>query len=172
MNLCPFAKAPFSKGQVRFVVSPARDAQSLLSDLVDELSHLARTDARRTETTLLIHPHVLHDFDAYNDFLDPADAALQQLELDGVLQIASFHPDYRFAGAPADDPANATNRSPHPMLHLLREASLTRAVEAIPDPSVIFEANMRTLRALGAEGIEALNAQCRADARTPVHPES
>jgi hypothetical protein len=117
-----------------------------------------------TDTTLLIHPRVLTDFLDFNDFLGAADEALAQLGLDGVLQVASFHPQFQFAGTEADDVTNATNRSPYPTLHLLREASIARAVEAFPQPEAIYEANMRTLEALGAEGWAALQAQCKADA--------
>jgi uncharacterized protein len=161
LNLCPFAKAVHTKGQVRYVASDATDADTLLAQLCDELRWLAGTPAEETDTTLLIHPGVLQDFDDYNDFLDVADAALQSLELDGVLQVASFHPDYRFAGTDADDIANATNRSPYPTLHLLREASVERAVAAFPEPEAIYEANMDTLESLGPEGWAALQARWR-----------
>jgi len=164
LNLCPFAKAPRVKGQVRCVVSEARDAEALLAVLVDELKRLAETPPDRVETTLLIHPQVLTDFADYNDFLDLADAAVAELGLEGVIQVASFHPRYRFAGSKADDLANATNRSPHPTLHLLREASISRAVAAFPEAEAIFEANIATLRRLGAEGWAALQARCREDA--------
>ena len=164
LNLCPFAKAPRVKGQVRCVVSEARDAEALLAVLVDELKRLAETPPDRVETTLLIHPQVLTDFDDYNDFLDLADAAVAELGLEGVIQVASFHPRYRFAGSKADDLANATNRSPYPTLHLLREASISRAVTAFPEAEAIFEANIATLRRLGAEGWAALQARCREDA--------
>ena len=156
LNLCPFAKAPHAKGQVRYVVSDATRAEDLLADLLGELQRLADADPGEIETTLLIHPHVLGDFLDYNDFLDIADAALQALHLDGVLQVASFHPDYRFAGTGADDIANATNRSPYPTLHLLREASIDRAVAAFPDAARIYEHNVATLRQLGHAGWQAL----------------
>jgi hypothetical protein len=164
LNLCPFAKAPQVKGQLRYVVSHAHDAEALLADLITELQTLAQIDPEQIETTLLVHPGVLADFLDFNDFLDLADAALEELGLDGVIQIASFHPHYQFAGTAPDDVDNATNRSPHPTLHLIREASLDRAVAAIPDASSIFDANIATLRQLGAEGWRALQAQCRRDA--------
>jgi hypothetical protein len=164
LNLCPFAKAAQVKGQVRFVVSEARDAEALLAVLVDELKRLAETPPDRVETTLLIHPHVLTDFVDYNDFLDLADAVVAELDLEGVIQVASFHPQYCFAGSEADDLANATNRSPYPTLHLLREASIGRAVAAFPEAEAIFEANIATLQRLGAEGWAALRARCREDA--------
>ena len=148
LNLCPFAKAVHVKSQIRYVVSAATNADGLLQDLRRELTHLAEEPAERTDTTLVIHPHALAAFPDYNDFLGDADALLEELELDGVLQIASFHPDYCFSDSPSDDPANLTNRSPYPMLHLLREASVSRAVETVPDPAKIYERNIETLRAL------------------------
>jgi hypothetical protein len=164
LNLCPFAKAPQVKGQVRYVATEARDVEGLLAVLVDELNRLAETPTDRIETTLLIHPRVLADFADYNDFLDLAEAAVAELDLEGVIQVASFHPQYRFAGSDADDPANATNRSPYPTLHLLREESIDRAVAAFPEAESIFEANIATMRRLGAEGWAALQARCREDA--------
>ncbi len=164
LNLCPFAKAPQVKGQVRYVASEARDAKALLADLVDELNRLAETPAERVETTLLILPRVLNDFLDFNDFLDLAENAVVDLELDGVIQVASFHPRYLFAGSEVDDVANSTNRSPHPTLHLLREESIDRAVAAFPEAEAIFEANIATLRRLGTEGWAALQQRCREDA--------
>jgi hypothetical protein len=164
LNLCPFAKAVQVKGQVRYVVSEASDAKTLLSELAAEMQRLAETPAAEVDTTLLIHPWVLQDFQDYNDFLDVADAALEELGLEGVLQVASFHPDYQFEGTEVDDVTNATNQSPYPTLHLLREDSVDRAVEAFAEPEAIFEANMRTLEALGEEGWADLRAQCRKDA--------
>ena len=164
LNLCPFAKAPQAKGQVRYAVSEATTPEALMADLVAELNRLAESPPDRIETTLLIHPQVLQDFADYNDFLDLAEGAVAALELEGVIQVASFHPDYRFADADPDDPSNATNRSPYPTLHLLREASIDRAVAAFPDPEAIYEANIETMRQLGASGWAALQAQCRRDA--------
>ena len=164
LNLCPFAKAPHAKGQVRFVLSRAVDDEGLLGDLQAELETLVEADPARIETTLLVHPTLLADFDAFNDFLDPADALLDAMDLAGVVQIASFHPRFRFEGTQADDLSNATNRSPYPTLHLLREASVERALNAFPDPAAIYEANVATLAALGAPGWDALRAACRADA--------
>ncbi len=128
------------------------------------MHELVAADPNVVETTLLIHPNALLDFVDFNDFLDAADAALEDLGLEGVLQVASFHPDYRFADAPPDDLGNATNRSPYPTLHLLREASIERAVEAFPAAEAIYEANIATLDALGADGWARLQAQCREDA--------
>ena len=167
LNLCPFAKAPLVKGQVRFVVCESDDPRVLLDALRTEMHALVHIDPVEIETTLLIHPNALADFEIFNDFLDAADAALEDLQLDGVLQVASFHPHYRFAGTEAGDLGNATNRSPHPTLHLLREASVERAVESFPEAEAIFEANIATLAALGAEGWAALQAECRAAARCP-----
>ena len=156
LNLCPFAKAVLAKRQVRFAVSEARDTDALLADLIAEMQRLHEADAAELDTTLLIHPHVLGDFLDYNAFLDVADAALAALSLEGVLQVASFHPDYRFEGTAADDPTNATNRSPWPTLHLLREDSVSRAVEAFPDPDAIVERNLATMERLGLVGYRKL----------------
>ncbi len=152
LNLCPFAKAVYVKNQIRFVVSDATTEDQLLNDLIRELQHLADADAAVTDTMLLIHPHVLQDFLDYNDFLDVADAALDELNLAGEIQVASFHPDYRFAETEADDITNFSNRSPYPTLHLLREDSVERAVAAFPEAEKIFDANMKTLHDLGHEG--------------------
>jgi len=164
LNLCPFAKAVQIKNQIRYAVSDAVDAEALLDTLREELRSLAGADPAQVETTLLIHPRVLTDFADFNDFLGAADAALEALGYAGVLQVASFHPQYRFAGTAADDVTNATNRSPYPTLHLLREESIDRAVAAFPEAKTIYERNIRTLQALGPQGWSALEAQCRTDA--------
>ena len=156
LNLCPFAKAVHVRGQVRFVLSEARTPAELLEDLGAELLHLRDTPAAQTDTTLLVHPWVLGDFLDYNDFLEDADALVEELGLEGVLQVASFHPDYRFAGSGPNDIANFTNRSPYPTLHLLREDSVARAVEAFPDPDAIVARNVETLERLGLAGWRAL----------------
>ena len=158
LNLCPFAKAVHLKQQIRWVESPARDADSLLADLVRELQFLAAADPASVDTTLLIHPHALNDFLDYNDFLDVADAAVEQLGLDGVLQVASFHPDYQFEGTDPDDAGNLSNRAPFPTLHLLREDSIDRAVAAFPEAATIYERNIETLRRLGIDRWRALMA--------------
>lgn len=152
LQLCPFAKAVHAKEQIRFAVTAANDAEALLLELNNEMQLLAQTPVELIDTTLLIHPSVLTDFMEYNDFLDEADAALRRLDLEGVLQIASFHPQYRFAGSAADAIDNYTNRSPYPTLHLLREDSLDKAVAAFPDAADIYETNIATLRRLGHEG--------------------
>jgi hypothetical protein len=156
--LCPFAKAVQVKGLVRYVVSDAETPRALLDDLQRELEQLAAVAATEVDTTLLIHPRVFGDFADYNDFLGDADALVARLELEGELQLASFHPDYCFADSADNDPANYTNRSPYPMLHLLREASVSRAVDAFPEPERIYERNIATLRALSTAGIERLLA--------------
>lgn len=156
LNLCPFAKAVQVKGQVRYVVSHAETIDSLRADLQRELTWLDATPATEVDTTLLVHPRVLNDFDDYNDFLDEADELVSELGLEGELQVASFHPEYRFAGSAESDPANYTNRSPYPMLHLLREASVSRAVDTFPEPAKIYERNIETLRALSPLDIERL----------------
>ena len=156
LNLCPFAKAVHVKQQIRWVQSEARDTEALLADLVKELQTLAAADADLIDTTVLVHPQVLGDFADYNDFLDLADAALVALELDGVLQIASLHPDYQFAETAIDDIGNFSNRSPYPTLHLLREDSVDRAVAAVPDAEHIYERNIETLEALGHAGWQRL----------------
>jgi uncharacterized protein len=158
LNLCPFAKSVRVKGQIRTVVSAATDAEALLAQLIEELRHLAAVDPEHTDTTLLIHPAVLGDFLDFNDFLAVAEGALQALELDGVLQIASLHPQYQFAGTAPDDIGNYSNRSPWPTLHLIREASVDRAVAAFPDADAIYERNIETLQALGHEGWQRLFA--------------
>ena len=157
LNLCPFAKAVHSRHQIRFQVSSATTTSALLADLTDEMRMLSEGDPQILDTTLLIHPDVLADFLDYNDFLALADQALEDLQLDGILQIASFHPQYQFAGTQPDDIDNYTNRSPYPTLHLLRESSIDRAVEAFPDAASIFERNIETLHKLGHDGWQALN---------------
>lgn len=152
LNLCPFAKAVHAKGQVRFVVSAARSVDALVEDLMAELKSLEAADPAVVDTTLLVHPGILGDFEDYNDFLDIADTLLDELELTGILQIASFHPQYQFAGTQPDAIENYTNRSPFPMLHLLREDSVERAVTTYPDVADIPERNIVTMNRLGIEG--------------------
>ena len=141
---------------MRFIVSEQRSAAGLLDDLRTELQALAAADPKDRETTLLIHPWVLVDFIEYNDFLEVCEATVAQLNLEGELQVASFHPQYQFAESQPDDIENYTNRSPYPMLHLLREASVERAVEAVGDSEEIYRRNIRTLRALGHAGWQRL----------------
>ena len=156
LGLCPFAKAVYARQQVRFVLSDATTAEALLESLVAELRCLRDADPQVVDTTLLIHPHALTDFVDYNDFLEIADEAVATLDLEGVIQVASFHPDYRFAGTAPDDMGNCSNRSPFPTLHLLREDSVSRAVDVFPDADAIVERNIATLEKLGRDGWERL----------------
>jgi hypothetical protein len=156
LELCPFAQSVYRGDRVRFQVSEQRSAAGLLDDLRQELMHLHMAPAADCETTLLIHPWVLNDFIEFNDFLQICDATVAELELEGELQVASFHPQYQFAGTRADDIGNYTNRSPYPTLHLLRESSVERAVAALADPDAIYENNILRLEALGIEGWDAL----------------
>ena len=156
LNLCPFAKAVYVKNQVRFVVSAAQHLDGLLEDLDRELDFLAASDPEEIDTTLLIHPTLLPDFLDFNDFMQLAEAAVDEHGLEGVIQIASFHPAFQFEGTAADDIGNFTNRAPFPTLHLLREASIARAVAAFPEAETIYQRNIETLEALGHAGWQAL----------------
>jgi hypothetical protein len=157
LNLCPFAKSVYVKEQVRYVVSNATTPEQLLETLMDELQHLSDTSAEQVDTTLLIHPFVLNDFEDYNEFLDVADVAVEDMQLEGELQVASFHPDYQFADSDPNDISNYTNRAPYPILHLLREDSIARAVEAFPQAEEIFEKNIETMEKLGHDGWDKLD---------------
>jgi len=152
LNLCPFAKAVHVKGQIRYAVSAATNLEQVLEDLENELRLLESADAAAIDTTLLIIPHALADFTDYNDALFFAERMLKQLRMEGTLQIASFHPQYQFAGSEPEDIENYTNRSPYPILHLLREASIERAVDAFPDAADIYERNQQMLRRIGHAG--------------------
>jgi hypothetical protein len=156
LNLCPFAKGVHVKNQIRYVVSEAHTPEELLRDLLNEFEVLAEANPAEIDTTLLIHPHVLTDFLDYNDFLDVVDTALEEVDLDGALQVASMHPQYQFAGTVLDDITNYTNRSPYPTLHLLREDSIDNAVQAFPEAEEIFDKNIETMRKLGHEGWNSL----------------
>ena len=156
LNLCPFAESVYRGGRVRFRVSGQRSACLLLDELRVELAALQRADPLHCETTLLIHPWVLADFIEYNDFLGVCHRTIAELGLEGELQVASFHPQYQFAGTSPEDIENYTNRSPYPMLHLLREASIDRAVAAVPDTAEIYRRNLGTLRTLGHSGWQRL----------------
>ena len=156
LNLCPFAKAVYVKNQVRLVVSQARHADDLLEELDRELDLLVATSADEIDTTLLIHPTLFADFLNFNDFLEVADGVVDEHALEGVIQLASFHPQFQFDGTKPDDISNYTNRAPFAMLHLLREASVERAVAAFPDAEAIFDANIATLEKLGYPGWKAL----------------
>ena len=159
LNLCPFAKAVYVKNQVRLVVSHARHADDLLEELDRELDLLIATPAEEIDTTLLIHATLFGDFLDFNDFLEIAERVVDEHGLEGVVQLASFHPKFQFDGTEPDDISNYTNRAPFAMLHLLREDSVEKAVEAFPDPDVIFERNIATLEKLGIEGWCALALQ-------------
>ncbi len=158
LNLCPFAKAVHVKNQIRYVVSNANNNDALLAELKRELCLLVAADPGQIESTLLIHPDVLTNFVDYNEFLSVSDSAIEELELDGVIQIASFHPQYQFADTKVDDVTNYTNRSPYPTLHLLREESVTQALEMFPDAAGIYEKNIATLRKLGKAKLDAIRA--------------
>ena len=160
LNLCPFAKKPVDGEQVRYVVSEARDEATLLAELQAELDQLRATDPSAVETTVLIHPWVLNDFYDYNDFLGVVDAFLQQEGYAGEFQVASLHPHYQFAGTEPGDAENYTNRSPYPILHLLREELLERAILSYARPDKIPERNIRTMESLGAEKMRALLDEC------------
>jgi hypothetical protein len=157
LNLCPFAKSVYVKGQVHCAVSSAVTLEALRDDLIQELKDLVALDASVRDTSLLIVQNLLQDFYDYNDFLNVADDCLLALDLEGEIQIASFHPHYQFAGTDENDITNFTNRSPYPTLHLIREASIDRAVAAFPEAEAIFEVNMATLNQLGLEGWQALD---------------
>ena len=156
LNLCPFAKSVYVKEQIDYRLCNATEPDQLLDALKTALQDLVDTDPEVIDTTLLIHPWVLQDFFEYNNFLDRADNLLDKAGLNGVIQIASFHPQYQFADTTPDDITNSTNRSPYPMLHLLREDSLTKAIDAVPEAATIFERNMETLRNLGSDGWQQL----------------
>lgn len=157
LNLCPFARAVFVRNQVRIVVSSARHIDAFLDDLDRELAHLQATSAEETDTTLLVHPTLFPDFMVFNDFQGVVDDVLQEHSLEGVIQVAHFHPDFLFDGEPEDDMSHFTNRAPYPILHLLREESVARAVDsAAGDADAIVERNVRTLRDLGPEGWKRL----------------
>jgi hypothetical protein len=156
LNLCPFAKAVYVKNQVRLVVSHARHADDLLEELDRELDLLVATPPEELDTTLLIHPTLFGDFLDFNDFLEVAEGVVDEHGLEGIVQLASFHPKFQFDGTELEDIGNYTNRAPFAMLHLLREASIDRAVEAFPQAEAIFEENIKTLENLGHAGWKAL----------------
>lgn len=156
LNLCPFAKSVYVKDQVRFVVSRARHLDAFLEELDAELDFLASADPEAVDTTLLIHPTLFPDFLHFNDMVGMAEAAVPEHELEGILQVASFHPDFQFEDTAPEDMGNYTNRAPYPTLHLIRESSLEKAVAAYPDPEAIYERNIETVEKLGLEGWKAL----------------
>ncbi|ULJ59709.1 DUF1415 domain-containing protein [Wielerella bovis] len=152
LNLCPFAKAPHAKKQIRIAISHAKHLDAFLEDLDKEIQRLLNTLAEELETTLLVHPTLFPDFLLFNDVLDLAEQAIADNQAEGIIQIAPFHPQFQFADTEADNISNYTNRSPYPTLHLIREDSIAKAVQAFPDPSLIFERNIKTLEEMGHEG--------------------
>ena len=170
LNLCPFAKGVHAKGQIHYAVSAATDAVALAQDLRRELADLAAAPAEVRDTTLLMAPDCLQELLEFNDFLGGAEDVLEELDLDGTLQIASFHPQFQFAGTDAGDVTNCTNRAPYPTLHLLREASIDRAVQAYPEAEAIYERNMEVLEKLGMPGWQALDVGVNTAASTPDLP--
>jgi hypothetical protein len=161
LNLCPFAKAVMAKGQVRYVVTELTEPAQVLKLLQSEMQTLVDADTDTLDTTLLIAPYLLPDFLDFNEFLFDCEAVLLEMDLEGVLQIADFHPSYQFAGTAPDDVENRTNQSPYPTLHLLREDSVSRAVEAFPDAALIYQRNTALLQDMGVAGWQALGMQAR-----------
>jgi hypothetical protein len=161
LGLCPFAEDSISQGRFRMSVCTTRDLQVLCKAVIDELLFMQANEGQQLDSVLLIHPHALPDFEQYNDFLDVCQQLLEDLSLVGEFQIASFHPQYRFEGSAVDDVGNYTNRSPYPMLHLLRESSVARAGSEHPDPKSIPEQNVRRLESLGVAAVEAMLDACR-----------
>jgi hypothetical protein len=156
LNLCPFAKTPFRKGRIRFRLFEGKDAKDLMQFFLEELDYLARIPEEKTETTLIVHPYVLTAFDEYLDAISLFEALIRSSGLEGVLQVASFHPDYQFAGTEKEAAQNYTNRSPFPMLHLIREDSISRAVDSHPDIESVPIQNIKKLEEMGIEEIQKL----------------
>ena len=151
LNLCPFAKPVFAKNQIKFVFSEAKDTQTLTADLAKELIFLTGIEGDDTETTILVHPFVLKDFGDYMDYVELANDIVYQLNLEGVLQIASFHPDYQFEGTEKEDLENYTNRSPYPMLHIIREDTIEKAIKSYPNVEAIPQQNIKKVKSLGKD---------------------
>lgn len=158
LNLCPFAQREYKRNKIRFKTSFAENEQEIVTDLAVELSALSKQD--EIETSLLILPMALAEFEHFNDFLGLADRLLEEMNLDGVFQIASFHPDYRFAGTNNDDAENYTNRAPYPILHILRESSLDWAIDEHPDTDQIPLNNIALMNKLGVEHMRKMLADC------------
>lgn len=156
LNFCPFAAKPRRHDQIRFITNDATSSEELLTSLQDELTLLDQTPSTEIETTLLIVPKMLTDFHDYNQFLDLVDELLIQFEWEGIFQIASFHPNYRFADTEPDSVENLTNRSPYPILHILREDSIEKALENIADPDEVYKRNIKTMKNLSATQIKTL----------------
>jgi hypothetical protein len=166
LNLCPFAEQVHRNGQIAYYVSHAKDTPALMDDLTEAIDALMSADPEAIDTALLIHPYVLQDFEQYNEFVGWTTDFLEESGLEAVLQIASFHPDYRFAGTSPEDITNCTNRSPFPMLHLLREASVDAALTELPEAAQLVEKNLDTLRDLGADGWDTLTQRIHALAKS------
>ena len=160
LGLCPFAAKPLQEKRVAIDISRASNAEDLVNDLHQALCRLEETDLNTLETSILVVPDMLQDFYDYNDFLDIADAVLQEGGWEGDIQIASFHPDYQFAGTEKSDHENFSNRAPYPIFHLLREGSLEQAIASHPDPDGIPERNITLLQGMGSEAIKALFPYC------------
>lgn len=161
LNLCPFAKGVHAKGQIHYVVSHATDSREVLQELARELEALAESSPEKRDTTLLMVPGCFADFLEFNDFLEAVDGLVDALDLGGILQVASFHPHFQFAGTEPDDVTNCTNQAPYPTLHLLRESSIEQAVQAFPEAETIYERNMQVLQDMGMEGWRALDVGAR-----------
>ncbi|WP_269617877.1 DUF1415 domain-containing protein [Zhongshania sp. BJYM1] len=160
LGLCPFAARPLQDERVVIDVSHAINAESLVDDLHQALCRLEETPVEKLETSLLVVPNMLQDFYDYNDFLDIADAVLQEGGWEGEIQIASFHPEYQFAGTEKTDPENFTNRAPYPIFHLLREDSLEQAIASHPDPEGIPERNIAKLCEMEGDALKSLFPYC------------
>lgn len=156
LNLCPFARAVYVRDQVRFVVSRAPHLDGFLETLDTELDFLASADPEKIDTTLLVAPELFADFEIFNEVVGIAEEAVLEHDLEGVLQVASFHPQFQFDGVPPDDITNYTNRAPFPTLHLIREASLERALANVPDPDTIYQRNIALMREMGLDGWKKL----------------
>ncbi len=159
-NLCPFARKPYAAEQIRYAVSSAKTPAALLIDLQQELEALRQSKSEQNETTVLIHPYVLQDFFDYNDFLGIADMFLEQNGYADEFQIASLHPDYQFVDTEKEDAENYTNRSPYPMLHLLREQSVENALCNTRNPELIPEQNIKTMEKIGAATMQKILDEC------------
>ena len=161
LNLCPFAASPMKGDRIRYVLTQAETAEGIYRDLLSEMETLIGLPLSEVETSIFVVPKGLEDFDDYLDLLEVAEGVIPEAGLEGVLQLASFHPDYCFEGSDGDDPANYTNRSPYPMFHLIREEPLAQALETYPDPEAIPERNMALLRSMGLEAVRARLQGCR-----------
>lgn len=156
LNLCPFAKHPFKNGKIRYIVFEDNDLEKLTELLLKEANELIETTPSVLETTLIILPEILDEFEEYLDYVEMAEFIFAEVELEGVIQLASFHPDYQFEDTEPTDVENYTNRSPFPMLHLIREDSITRAIEAYPEVGNIPETNIETMNNLGLTRVKQM----------------